>query len=772
MVKGKGKIKSRFLAMVLAASLAVVLAGCGGEDGPGSEAGKQEASGDEDGKKAMGRYVEEEIDLSDLTVAPDGICMRDDGSIVLLDSYKGFLVSKDDGRTWENEVPAWLEEMMQQQYYIGEMAMSPDGTVAVVYDSTTGDDDYTPVMDLILPDGTRVPVEPEITEDDMQIRSLYMSEDNRIFFNTFGMSVYEVFTDGSSEKVLDAEERPYWFWVKDNLLYIDNDYGKGKLPLIYDMEAEEYIEDTVLTDFVSGSYGERYYNGSDYGTMVLLPEDEQTLYVFGNQGIHRHVVGGNLMEQIVDGKLSMLSNPSYTICDVMRLEGDVFLVMFSNGRLIRYTYDPNVPAVPEKELTIYSLREDEDLRQAVSLYQAKHPDTYVSYEVGMLEDDSVTREDAIKKLNTEVMAGNGPDMIVMDDLPFQSYISKGLLFDLTDYLAQYSAQEPLFDNVIEALKVDGKAYVAPATFGVPRLAGKGSDVSGMTDLAGIAAGVEKMRSDHPGDDIIGTCDAETVLKRFAMTSAPLWISENGSLNREEIGAFLEQAKRIYDAQMDGIRAEILQDYAEENKFGYSGTDGVDWDLANDIFSYISGSQYLINGWIDTAYGYMESESIKNTAGYEDSSVIPMQGTCSGLFLPKTMLGINAASAQTEDAKEFLGFFLSAEVQQNYYGLPLNQNAYEIQIMPDENYMGEDRAYSYLSLMNEDGVVVNFTVYGPTDEQIAAFKEELSSVNTAYFADSMLEDAVFTSGVLYVQGEAALEETLREIEKQVAIYMAE
>ena len=27
------------------------------------------------------------------------------------------------------------------------------------------------------------------------------------------------------------------------------------------------------------------------------------------------------------------------------------------------------------------------------------------------------------------------------------------------------------------------------------------------------------------------------------------------------------------------------------------------------------------------------------------------------------------------------------------------------------------------------------------------------MNTAYFADSMLEDAVFTSGVLYVQGEA-------------------
>lgn len=772
---GKRKLKHRLLALILASAMAAVLAGCGGGDGEGgtgSSGGRQNGSGDEDGKKAMGRYVEEEIDLSDRMSIPGGLCRRDDGSLVILDSYKGYLISKDDGRTWESEMPVWLEEMLAQQYYIGEMAMSPDGTVGIIYDSDISDDDYTPVMDLILTDGTHVPVELELPEEENKIRSLCMTEDNRIFINTYGMAVYEVFQDGHIEKVLNALERPYWFWVKDNLLVIDNDFGGGELPLLYDMEAEEYIEDTVLTDFVSGTYGERYYNGSDYGTMVLLPGEEQTLYVFGNQGIHRHVVGGNLMEQIVDGRLSMLSNPSYTICDAVRLEGDVFLVLFSNGRLIRYTYDPNVPAVPEKELTIYSLEENEDLQQAVSLYQAKHLDTFVSYEVGMKEGGSVTREDAIKKLNTEVMAGSGPDLIVMDDLPFQSYVSKGLLLDLTDYLAQYSAEEPLFDNVIDALKVDGKAYVAPATFGIPRLAGKESGVSGMTDLSGIAAGVEAMRSAHPGDDIIGICDAETVLKRFAMTSAPIWISENGSLNREAIGAFLEQSKRIYDAQMDGIRAEIVQAYSEEGNVGYSRNLPVDWTLANDIFSYISGTQYLISGWIDTAYGYMESASIEKTAGYEDSRVVPMQGECSGLFLPKTMLGISAASAQIEDAKEFLSFFLSAEVSQNYYGLPLNQNAYDIQLTPDERYLGEDRSFGCLSLVNEEGLIVDFTIFWPTDEQTAAFKEELASVNTAYFSDSVLEDAVFQSGVLYVQGEASLEETLNEIEKQVAIYMAE
>ncbi len=778
-IKGKKRKKQKILSLLLAVSLAA-LTGCagGGEGVPGNTDGKQDGriqdnAGEDNGKTAMGRYVEEETDLTDSLSNPGNLCRREDGSIVIPDSYRGLLVSKDEGLTWESEMPSWMEEMLAQQYYIGEIGMSPDGTVGIIYDAEINDDDYTPALKLILADGTQVPVEPALEEEDKKIRSFFMTEDNRIFISTYGVSVYEVFKDGSSEKVLDASEPIYWFWVQDDLLIIDNDYGTGAdLPLLYDMEAGEYIEDSVLTDFVSGSYGDRYYNGNDYGTMIFLPGEEQTIYVLGEQGIHRHVIEGNLMEQIVDGRLSMLSNPAYQINSAMRLDGDVFLVLFANGKLIRYTYDPDVPSVPEKELTIYSLREDKDLRQAVSLYQAKHLDTFISYEVGMEEGGSVTREDAIKKLNTEVMAGNGPDLIMMDDLPFQSYVSKGLLLDITDYLAQYSAQEPLFDNVIDALKVDGKAYVAPATFGVPRLAGKSGDVSGMTDLSDIGAGVEAMRSAHPGDDIIGMCSADTILKRFAMTSAPVWISDNGSLNREAIGTFLEQSKRIYDAQMDGIRPEIVQSYEEESTRRYSRNMRVDWGLADSIFNYVSDSLYLLSGWIDTAYGYMESASVEKTAGYEDTLVLPVQGECSGLFLPKTMLGISAASAQTEDAKEFLGFFLSAEVQQNYYGLPLNQNAYDIQLTPDMDYLGKDREFGYLSLVNEDGLVIDFTIYWPTDEQIAAFKAELASVNTVYFSDSMLEDAVFTSGALYVEGEKTLDEALNEIEKQVAIYMAE
>ena len=48
----------------------------------------------------------------------------------------------------------------------------------------------------------------------------------------------------------------------------------------------------------------------------------------------------------------------------------------------------------------------------------------MEYETGMGDGDSVTREDALKKLNTRIMAGEGPDVIVLDDMPVDSYIEK------------------------------------------------------------------------------------------------------------------------------------------------------------------------------------------------------------------------------------------------------------------------------------------------------------------------------------------------------------
>lgn len=785
----RGFVGKKVLCFLLAVSMTIALSGCnsgvetGGNSGNQTDIGGNEGisggTGDENaaevsGNVAMGRYVEEEIDLSEMITSPAEICKREDGSLVILDRIYGPLVSGDQGSTWSMETPDWFKEMQEVNAYVAEIVMTPDGTYGVLYDSYDHDD-YTPSMKLVLSDGTQVPVEIPLEDEEDYINRLCASEEGRIIVLTRRGNVFEIQKDGSGELLFSTQSYGNALYCKGNLIYVDISSLSG-MPLIYDMDAGKYVEDDVLTDFVSDHYEDREYNGSMDCPMYLLPAEEQVVYVIGAKGVHRHMVGGNMMEQLVDGGLSMLSNPSYRICSAVMLEADTFLVLFAGNKLIRYTYDPNIPAVPEKMLTIYSLYEDETIRQAVSYYQAQNTDVFVSYEVGVAEGSAVTREDAIKKLNTEIMSGTGPDLLVMDDMPLSSYIDKGMLLDITDYLAQCSDADPLFDNIIEAMKVKDRAYVVPATVTIPMLIGAKEYVENMTDLSGIADAVEDLRDMHPGEDIIGICDEMSLLNRFAAVSAPMWLAEDGSLNREVIGEYLEQCGRIYHAQIENIDSGIVEEYTQKeayySTYGENRANGLNHRLATDMFEYIQGGTYLLSGFLDEAHNYEVCLSIERVEGFEETAMKAMEGHCSQVFMPQTLLGISAASKQPDEAKEFMKFFLSAEVAAGYYDFPINQAAFDEQFIPNRDYLSEDGVYGSLALVTEDGSFTTFEVYWPADEQIAALKEELASVNTAYIPDPVLEDAVFKEGGMYLRGRQTLEETLEEIEKQVAIYMAE
>lgn len=786
----KMKIKKnigKLISLLLTASMVFAMAGCGGggadnlpgpgDDKDGAQEGDPGQNGsdeNEDGPVAMGRYVEEQIDLSEWGTWPGDLCMREDGSLVVMDHDAGMIISKDQGATWTVETPDWFAEMKAQDIYISGLYMAPDGTVAVIRGETT-DDDYTQYLDLVLPDGTQVSVETELTEEEAYFKQVAFRDDGAIFASTY-RGIYEVKRDGSCKRLLVLDDNPQWIWVKENRLFIDNDFGSGESPSVYDLETGEYVEDEVLVEFVSESYQNRNYNGSEYCDMYLLPGEDGTVYVTGRKGIHRHVIGGNMMEQIVDGNLSLLSNPDYYIVDMLQLEGDAFLALFTGGKLIKFTYDPNVPSVPENIITIYSLREDMNIRQAISRYQTSHPDVFVSYRIGMDGGDSVTRDDAVKKLNTEIMAGEGPDLLVMDELPLDSYIDKGMLLDLTDHLKEYSAKEPLFDNVIEALKRDGKTYVVPATIGVPHIAASAEGMESVTNLSELAGIVEQIREAYPGKDILGVSGEKGILKRFAGTSEPKWISEDGTVDREIIGDYLEQCKRIFDAQMDGLNESIAEAYNSRMErvasFDGRGADEIDWEIYLDTMSYVGKEQMLMSGWTNQQYGYLEMVSLNKNKGFEDAKVVPMQGQCSKVFKPATMLAVSAVSEDMEQALGFLDACLSAEVQSEYNGIPVNQNGFDMQFTPRQDILQEDGEYTSMYTTDADGNALSFICYWPSDEQIAAFKQELASADTAYIPDLTLEEAVLKQGTAYMQGGQSLDQALDEIEKAVAIYMAE
>ena len=150
----------------------------------------------------------------------------------------------------------------------------------------------------------------------------------------------------------------------------------------------------------------------------------------------------------------------------------------------------------------------------------------------------------------------------------------------------------------------------------------------------------------------------------------------------------------------------------------------------------------------------------------------MQGQCSKVFKPATMLAVSVVSEDMDQALGFLDACLSAEVQSEYNGIPVNQNGFDMQFTPRQDILQEDGEYTSMYTTDADGNELSFICYWPSDEQIAAFKQELASADTAYIPDLTLEEAVLKQGTAYMQGGQSLDQALDEIEKAVAIYMAE
>ena len=101
--------------------------------------------------------------------------------------------------------------------------------------------------------------------------------------------------------------------------------------------------------------------------------EENILYLAGKNGLHRHVIGGNAIEQVIDGKLSVFNNPSFALRGMTALDNREFLALFSGGAVVKFTYNPDIPTVPAKKLKVYSLKENNTVLQAVTLYQmARH----------------------------------------------------------------------------------------------------------------------------------------------------------------------------------------------------------------------------------------------------------------------------------------------------------------------------------------------------------------------------------------------------------------
>lgn len=791
--------------LLLLALFAASLSGCGAGNGMAAADDGNGFGGQSGGLslEAMGRYVEETADLSEeISGQGNELYQLADGNLLISDINGEFLKTGDNGKIWKTDTRSWRTEMLEEGVYVSSMAVGPDNTVALIC-QTDGDIseggteeeeenisenpfDYELNLQVLIikPDNTKISADISVMDAGDELYKIYIADNGRIFVSTIGSSsLYEVKEDGSSELFLALDDgRPELLRFQGDLMLIDGNRFEG--PVLYDMAEEKFIEDEVLTAFVSTNYGDRndgYDFDNTYKLYYFFGGDE-VLYLAGEKGLYRHVIGGSVMEQIIDGSLCSFGNPSYRLQSMLALENNEFLALFEGGRQVRFVYDADIPTKPGEKITVYGLTDNETIRQAISMYQARNPEVYIEFEIGMDGSSSVTKEDAVKALNTKIMAGEGPDVILLDNMPLDAYLEKGLLLDLGPVLEEISRSEGLFDNIVEAMKKDGQIYAMPCEMRIPVMMADKKYLSEVQDIEGIADMVEVLRAENPGKDLLGFCSEKAIMRIFSMACAPAWITETGELNKDAVSQFLRQTKRIYDAQMDGISENVIKRYHEMNEYyeiyaGESYDDLDDVRTGTDTMSYLGGVTEMVNGVFsvfDNMNGYNMMTSVQKVEGFENAGWMAMPGQGGNVFWAVSMLGISTASKNQERAADFVRSCFGKENQTGLcYGLPVNTAAFEEYMLPaSKKGIEEDGFCGGYMMSNTDGLQVYLEVYWPDEEQRAAFRNCIEKADTAYLENDFIEYAVYEEGIAYIQGDKSLEEAMEAIGKKISIYMAE
>lgn len=789
LLKQKGKMKGmekemkksgwKRIAAWLLIGVMLILTGCSGQtENDTAQTSDRGEAASSDKKKIMGRYVEEEITLPpEVTASGDYpravLQVLDGGELAVLEEMAGLYVSEDGGELWEKKETPWLSGL--EEAYISHMAIAPDGAVAVIYSDPAEESEdviYSPKYLYADAEGTEHEIPYTDTGD--YLNQLWFGRDSRLYGYSIEGNVYEINSEnGTVQKLFETEGLANYVCFTETCMIVIASRGVT----VYNMEEGRAQEDEVLQSFIMEKTGGAIGSNTDsYLVAAAAGEEPDVLYLALEKGIYRHVIGGTAMEQVADGSINSLGDPQMSLQGFAVLANNEFAVLYDMARLYRYVYDASVPAVPEEQLSIYSLEEDYTIRQAVSLFQKQNPEVYIRYEVGMTGDDGMTAEDAIKNLNTKIMSGNGPDLLSLNGLPAESYKQKGILADLTAIEESMTGDESLFPNLVDAFREDGKLYSIPVRFRIPLIAGEKSMIEGISDLSALADAVEGLRKENPTGPVTGLMMEEQVLYTLGLSSSAAWLNEKGEIDQEALTDFLTQAKRIYQAEIAGYDETELEEQIEQNtNLAWQNTELVweryDASVSAKALSIAMGSQKLGLGTVhgmDADFNMLSTlENQEDGFGYR-----LWQGQTSKGFLPATCLAISSGSMENELAVSFFRFFFSQKLQDLELpaGFPINQSSFE---KLKENPRGNDDMTGICIVDgSSDDDIFSLDISWASEEQFQWLKTIVESLNNACISDSMIEKTVYEIGPKALNGASGVEDTVAEIVKKAAIYLAE
>lgn len=166
------------------------------------------------------------------------------------------------------------------------------------------------------------------------------------------------------------------------------------------------------------------------------------------------------------------------------------------------------------------------------------------------------------------MGGNGPDILLMDGLPVNSYVEKGLLADVSDTVNPLISDGKLFDKIAQTYKGDdGKIYAVPMTFKVPIVIGCKSDLDKLNSLSDFATLAQDFVKDHKkNENFIESYSLYSMVGDMMYSNSASWFKEDGSLDSDSLKSYLNDIKAIYNAAYETLSDKDKSDMDQMKQY--------------------------------------------------------------------------------------------------------------------------------------------------------------------------------------------------------------
>lgn len=720
----------------------------------------------ENASVAMGRYVETACQTIEGLDNVTNITMKEDGTIALLGIYIGSIFTSSDGGTsWESkEIRELTKILNEKDVEVTSGAVSAQGDIFFSYilwgEADSNGTDINEKYVYITKDGEVLRPELTIGDKSNWLHQIAFDKEGNLYGLSVGGKVFAINVKKESvDKLFEGDSYLSSISVDGNYIM-----GMGdNAGYIYNIQDKNLIEDPTLNDFIAK-------NIQDVDSCrVAIDAQKEMMYIACGEGIYSHVIGGNVMEQLVSSDFINLGNPSLRAHGFILDGQGGFLIGYSNGEIDTYCYRDDIPTTPSKQVTIYSLYENKTIQQAISNYRKTNSEVYVKMEVGLTADSGITKEDAIKKLNTSILAGDGPDLFVLDGLPMDSYIEKGVLLNLQDNIREFNDQN-YFMNIVNSYATSKGVYAVPVKFRIPLLAGNKERLNDEMSLDKFSDMIQKYREEDTDSKTMMYCyTPKEVLEKMQFGCSAAWLTKDRTIDEEKLREYLTSAKKIYDAEMQNISKEMVESHIKDMQEISTMDTGQYSRLLNlsaQLGARMMGEQQIAVGFIEGIYDYQ----MLLAALAQDSSLTyqKLNLQSNNNFIPSSIIGVNAASDDKETALAFFQSLFSKELQSCdvQEGFPIERNVF-MDLANGKNVVESDVGAS-----SRDGKEISYTLTKPTEQEMEVLLELADSLTTPTLLDNTVLEAVVSIGEKAVSGEIGLDEGIQEILQKVNLYIQE